>query len=188
MISTMKNIILSVVGFFISIATYTQDLHFTRTGKIAFHASTPLEDIDATNNEVASAINLKTGEMAFTVLIKSFHFRRALMEEHFNSNYLESSKYPKSSFTGKFTILQAIDITKDGKYEVTVDGDLTIHGVTKKVSMPGVISVENGKISASTKFKVRPEDYDIKIPGVVADKIAKEVQIDVDCKYEPRNQ
>jgi polyisoprenoid-binding protein YceI len=186
MIMWNKKIVVPFIALLISTAANAQDLHFTRTGKIAFHASTPLEDIDATNNEVASVINLKTGEMAFTVLIKSFHFRRALMEEHFNSNFMESSKFPKSTFSGKISNLQNVDLSKDGKNEVTVEGDLTIHGVTKKVSVPGTLTVENGKINGTAKFKVRSEDYNIKIPGVVADKIAKEVQIDVDCRYAPK--
>ncbi len=182
----MKRLILTIVILCTAIGSYTQDLHFTRTGKISFHASTPLEDIDATNNEVAGVINTKSGEMAFTVLIKSFHFRRALMEEHFNSNYMESSKFPKSSFKGKVTNLQAVDFSKDGKYEISVEGDLTIHGVTRRISAPGVLTVANGKIASSAKFKVRSEDYKIRIPGVVADKIAKVVEINVDCIYEPR--
>ena len=163
-----------------------QDLHYTRTGKILFHAGTSLEDIDGTNNEVASIINIKTGEIAFTVLVKSFHFRRTLMEEHFNENYMESNKLPKANFSGKITNIGIVDSKKDGKYDVNVEGDLTIHGVTKKISVPGTITVAGGKIAAQSTFKIKVEDYNIKIPGVVASKISEQAEINIDCRYEPR--
>jgi polyisoprenoid-binding protein YceI len=163
-----------------------QDLHITRTGKIVFHAGTSLEDIDAVNNEAASVINVKTGEIAFTVLIKSFHFKRALMEEHFNENYMESSKYPKSVFKGFITDIGNVNFSGDGSYKITAEGDLTIHNITKRVTVPAVITVTGGKIAATAGFKVKIADYNIKIPGVVADKISKEADIKIDCRYEPR--
>jgi len=163
-----------------------QDLWFTRNGNIKFHAGTSLEDIDAVNNDVASLFNSKTGEFAFTVLIKSFHFRRTLMEEHFNSNYMESSTYPKATFSGTVKDLSKLDLTKDGSYPVEVSGDITIHGVTKKITIPGTIEVKSGKPQANSKFTVLVADYKIKIPGVVADKISKEVAIEVSCMYEKK--
>ena len=163
-----------------------QDLWFTRNGNIKFHAGTSLEDIDATNNDVASLFNPKTGEFAFTVLIKSFHFRRALMEEHFNTVYMESSTYPKATFSGTVNDISKLNITKDGSYSVEVSGDITIHGVTKKITIPGIIEVKSGKPQANAKFTVLVADYNIKVPGIVADKISKEVAIEVSCLYEKK--
>lgn len=173
--------------FLITVYTNAQDLWITRNGSISFHAGTALEDIDANNNDVASLMNIKTGEIAFTVLIKSFHFRRALMEEHFNENYMESTKFPKSTFTGKITDPSGVNFGKDGSYLVSVEGDLTIHGETRKVSAPANITVSGGKISATSTFKVMMADYKISIPGVVADKISKEAKVEVKCNYEKKN-
>jgi polyisoprenoid-binding protein YceI len=119
------------------------------------------------------------------VLIKSFHFERALMEEHFNENYMESEKYPKSTFKGKITNLSSVDFSKNGTYDVTVDGDLTIHNVTNKVSMKGTLEVITGGINASSKFNIVPEDYKIEIPGVVREKINKNLEVTVSMKYTP---
>jgi len=182
-----KRIFIVVLILSASIYSKAQDLWFTRNGSISFYAGTPLEDIDANNNDVASLINIKTGEVAFTVLIKSFHFKRALMEEHFNENYMESTKYPKSTFTGKITDPSFVNFGKDGSYLVSVEGDLTIHGQTRKVSTPANITVSGGKISATSTFKVMMADYKISIPGVVADKISKEAKIEVKCYYEKKN-
>jgi polyisoprenoid-binding protein YceI len=123
--------------------------------------------------------------MVFQVLIKSFHFERALMEEHFNENFIESDKFPKSIFKGKITNLSAVNFSKNGTYEVTVEGDLTIHGVTNKISTGGTIEVVTGGINASSKFKLVPEDYKITIPGVVRDKINKDFDVTVTIKYSP---
>lgn len=182
----MKSIaclILFINGFLLSPA---QDLQVTRTGKVSFHAGSSLEDIDATNNEVASALNTKAGEIVFNVLVKSFHFRRALMEEHFNENYMESDKFPKAVFTGKFDNWNDVTLSKDGLYTVNAEGDLTIHGITKRMSVPATIAVSNGKVAARTRFKIKPESFNISIPGVVADKFSKEIEIVIECNYDPR--
>ena len=144
-----------------------------------------MEEIKADNNQVAGVIDTGTGEIVFQVLIKSFHFERALMEEHFNENYMESDKYPKSTFKGKITNLSSVNFAKEGTYDATVDGDLMIHNVTKKVDFKGKIEVITGGINASSKFNLVPEDYNIPIPGVVRDKINKNLEVTVSMKYLP---
>jgi polyisoprenoid-binding protein YceI len=123
--------------------------------------------------------------MVFQALIKSFHFDRALMEEHFNENYMESDKIPKSMFKGKITNLSAVDFTKNGTYDVTVEGDLTIHDVTNKITTKGTIEVVSGGINANSKFNIIPEDYKITIPGVVREKINKNLEVTIAMKYAP---
>lgn len=159
--------------------------YMTKNGFIGFYSHTPMEDIKAENNQVVGALDITTGEMVFQALIKSFHFDRALMEEHFNENYMESDKIPKSVFKGKITNLAAVDFTKNGKYEVTVEGDLTIHDVTNKISTKGTIEVVTGGINANSKFNIVPEDYKIAIPGVVREKINKNLEVTIAMKYSP---
>ena len=159
--------------------------YMTKNGFIGFYSHTSLEDIKGDNNQVASVLDTSTGEMVFQALIKSFHFDRALMEEHFNENYMESEKYPKSSFKGKITNLSSVDFSKKGIYDVNVEGDLTIHNTTKKISTKGTIEVIDGGINANSKFNVSPEDYNITIPGLVRDKINKALEVTVAMKYAP---
>jgi YceI-like domain len=163
-----------------------QDVQVTKTGLISFSSRSKLEDIDAVNNEASGLLNTKTGDMVFAVLMKGFHFKRALMEEHFNENYVESDKYPKSTFKGKIKNISKVDFSKDGNYAVTVDGELVLHNVTRKISVPAVIKVQGGKINGNTKFAVKAKDYDIKIPSLVADKISEDIDIVVNCNYEPK--
>ncbi len=159
--------------------------YMTKNGYIGFHSNTPVEDIKADNNQVAGVIDTSTGEMVFQVLIKSFHFDRALMEEHFNENYLESDKFPKATFTGKILKTADVNFSKPGTYDVQVEGDLTIHGIMNKVNAKGTIEVTTGGINATSKFNLIPEDYKINIPGVVKDKIAKTLEVTVNMKYTP---
>lgn len=159
--------------------------YITKTGYIGFYSHTSLEDIKADNNQVASVLDVSTGEIVFQALIKSFHFDRALMEEHFNENYMESENFPKSGFKGKITDFSSVDFKKNGIYNITVEGDLTIHNVTNKVSTKGTLEVVSGGINASSRFNIVPEDYKISIPGVVRNKIAKNLEVTVTIKYAP---
>ena len=161
-------------------------LFMTRHGQVSFFSKTPMENIEAVNNEIASALNTQTGEIGFAVLVKSFHFERALMEQHFNETYMESDKMPKASFKGKIANLSTVDFSRDGTYPVTAEGEITIHGVTRKISIPGTIVIKGGLPQVLAKFKVVPKEYNIKIPGLVADKIAASMDVSVNCKYEKK--
>jgi hypothetical protein len=180
----MKHI---AIIFFLLITGYSAiaQKYMTKNGFIGFYSHTSMEEIKAGNNQVAGVLDTSTGDIVFQVLIKSFHFERALMEEHFNENYMESEKYPKSTFKGKITDLSSVNFSKNGTYDVTVEGDLTIHNVTNKVSMKGTIEIITGGINASSKFNIIPEDYKIYIPGVVRDKINKNLEVTVSMKYTP---
>ena len=165
--------------------TASAQKYFTRSGRIVFFSKAPVENIEATNNEVSSILDTQKGDVVFIVLVKSFKFKKALMEEHFNENYMESNTFPKADFKGAITNLSTINFSKDGTYPATVKGDLTIHGVTKNVELPGTVTVAQGMIVAHSKFSVKVKDYNIKIPSTVINNIAETIDITVDCKYEP---
>jgi polyisoprenoid-binding protein YceI len=180
----MKRIVILFTIFFFFLAANGQK-YMTKNGYIGFFSHSAMEDIKGDNNQVAGVLDISTGEMVFQVLIKSFHFEKALMEEHFNENYMESDKFPKSTFRGKITNLSSVDFTKQGKSDVTVEGDLNMHDVTNKISAKGTVEVVQGGVIAVSKFNIVPEDYKITIPGVVRDNIAKTLEISVNMKYAP---
>ena len=162
----------------------TGQIYFTRNGQISFFSKAPIENITAYNNEVTSFLDTQKRELAFVVLIKSFKFQKALMEEHFNENYMESNTFPKANFKGNLLDADNIDFSKDGTYHVTVKGDLTIHGVTRNLEAPCNITISNGVINASSKFKLKVKDFNIKIPSAVINNIAETVDVSVSCKYD----
>jgi len=180
----MKTILITLL-FILSLNIYSQDnKYFTRSGHIWFFSSTPIEDIEAHNNQVNAIIDASNGELVYQVLIKSFEFDKALMQEHFNENYMESDTYPKADFKGKIVNLNEIDFTKDGLKNVIIEGDLTIHGVTKKISEKGTIALKGDILVSKTKFSILLEDYNIKRPKAVVSKIAEKIEINVDVNLD----
>ena len=162
--------------------------YFTRSGKITFFSDAPLEDIKAVNNSATSVLDAETGRLEFSVLIKGFQFEKAKMQQDFNENYMESSKYPKSTFRGNIQNWGEVDLGKDGTYELQVSGDLTIHGVTQPLETDAKLTVDGEQLSAHTSFMVKVADFDIEIPSVVSKKIAETVEVTVDVDYKPLKQ
>jgi len=181
----MKKSILILASFAISLFASAQSKYFTKTGRIFFNASSPLEKIEAINDKTTSVIDFSTGQIEFGVLMKAFLFERALMQEHFNENYVESDKFPKAIFKGTIADAASIDKSKDGTYPVKITGKMTIHGVTKDIETMATFTVKNGALSGVADFKIEAADYDIEIPGVVKDKVAKTISINVQANYEP---
>lgn len=178
-------IILSIVLFFASINTWAQNVYFTKTGHVYFMSHTDAINIDGNNNEVYSFFKIDTQEIVFQLLIKSFKFTLATAEEHFNETYMESDKFPKASLKGTVINKEDIRIDVNGTYKAIVKGDLTIHGVTKPIVQEGTITVKDGKISAASTFKINIDDYGIKVPKLVEDRVAKVVDVTIDLNYEP---
>lgn len=161
--------------------------YMTKGGTIKFSSDTPMEKIEAVNRQVNSALNTSTGDFVFKVLIRGFEFEKALMQEHFNENYMESEKFPNSTFSGKITNLKDVNLSKDGVYKVVIEGDLAMHGVTNKVKVNGTLEVKGGEITGKSTFNVAPHDYNITIPKAVINNIAETIQVDVSVSLDKLN-
>lgn len=183
----MKKLLSSaVLLLFICTSIMAQDKYFTKSGKIFFKCTkASIEKIEATNKSTTCVLDTKTGNMQFAVLMKGFEFERALMQEHFNENYVESEKFPRGEFKGQITNNSEVNYTKDGSYPLKVKGTLTMHGITKDVETTGILVVKQGKLSTNAVFNIQLSDYNISIPSVVSDKISNTVNIAVDCLLEP---
>ncbi len=177
-----KNLVLFILFILFSHIVDAQK-YFTKNGNISFFSKTSIENIKADNNQVMSVLNVPAAELQFSLLIKSFHFPKALMEEHFNENYLESDKYPKATFKGNITDISQVNFAKDGNYPVSVSGDLTIHGVTQKVTTTGNLIIKSGAVSGTSNFIVALADYKVSIPKLVETNISKTIEITVNCLY-----
>jgi len=181
----MKNKMAWLILFLaFSLSASAQNRYFTKTGHIDFFSHTAVEDIKGVNDQVTSFLDILTGDMVFSVLCRSFQFAKPLMQEHFNENYMESEKFPKASFEGKIADLKTIDFSKPGKYPIKVTGKLTIHGVTKDIEATGNFTIDKDKINGESVFPVNPEDYGIKIPGVVKQNIAESMKVTVQMNYQ----
>lgn len=150
--------------------------YITQNGVISFFSSTPVEDIEAINNQVSAVLNSENGDIAAVLLMKAFNFEKALMQEHFNEKFVESDKYPKSTFKGQILEFSTLELNEN-QTQVKLVGDLTIHGVTKRIEADGTLSQKGLALVLQVEFQVEVADYDIKIPGTVKEKIAKYLKV-----------
>ena len=174
----MKRIILlSAILIFIGSKTFAQDKKITRTGTVIFEASVPsFEEVKAKNESVTCILNTKTGEIASLVLMKGFRFKVALMEEHFNENYIESDKYPKATFKG---IIQDFNwnIIGTAPKEFKMKGNLELHGKSKEINTVVLLRKIGDGLEIIANFNVNSDDFNIEIPSVLAKKVSKTVNV-----------
>ncbi len=176
----MKQLFLILLAASSITAGFSQKTYATKSAQVKFFSHTPAEDIEATNNQAESKLIDKTGQVMFSLLIKGFRFENELMQEHFNgADYMNSTKFPKGEFKGTITNIATVNFAKDGVYNVTADGNLTIKGITKKVATKGTITVAKGKISTKSIFKINVKDF-----GVDGSEVAKDLEVTVTAKYE----
>ncbi|HXA03126.1 MAG TPA: YceI family protein [Cytophagaceae bacterium] len=179
----MKTFLSLLLSLLISSFCLAQDKYMTRTGHISFLSDAPKEKIEAHNYQVSSILT-SAGDIIFKVPIKSFEFKQALMQDHFNENYMESDKYPQASFKGKILNMDKIDLKKDGKQMADVEGEITMHGVTKKINTKATLDIKGGKVKATTTFPVTLKEYNIIVPKVASEKLQETVQVTADLNYE----
>lgn len=183
----MKRIMMTMVVLIATSVTVLAQDYLTRNGRISFFSSTPIEDIEAVNNEVVSTLNSATGDFSFRVAILGFKFDAVDMEKSFNGeSYMNSAKYPRAGFTGKITDMSKVNLKKDGSYAITVKGNLTIKNVTKPITATGTITVKGGKITAKSEFKIKRAEYNVSGEAIHEKKIGQVISITVDCTYDKR--
>jgi hypothetical protein len=154
----------------------------SRTGIARFYSKTPLEDIAAENRQVLVVLDPAGRKIAVSMLLKGFLFKKELMQDHFNENYVESDKFPKAGFDGGWQ--ESADLNNDGIYQVSVNGQLKLHGITRTISVPATLEVKAGLVHGSCQFYIVPEDFGISIPSLVREKIARQIAVQIlfDCK------
>ena len=162
--------------------------YVTKNGFIRFYSDAPIEKIEATNRQVNAALDATTGDFVFRVLMKSFIFEKALMQEHFNENYVESDKFPNATFLGKIININEVNFSKDGNYPAIVEGKLTLHGETKQISEKGTFEVKEGKLIGKAKFNISLPDYKIQIPNTSVNNISKTIEITVEVVLDKLSQ
>ena len=173
----MKKSLFLLVIILCTTLSFSQKM-ITRTGEIKFEASMPaLEEVAATNNTASCIFDEATGDFVTLALVKAFKFKVPLMEEHFNENYIESTTYPKATFKGKVIDFNKLKLVANKPITFSLEGDLTIHGITKAVKNKVTFTLSSNKLNATCNFIVKNDDYKIKIPNLVKSKVAEEVKI-----------
>lgn len=176
--------ILCLLTFMFLGFTLTAQIWMSKNAQIRFFSTTPIEDIEALNNYAAGAINAKTGRIFFKAMMKSFKFEKALMQEHFNENYVESDQYPTAEFDG---IIQNLpDLSQDGSHEVIVKGQLSLHGTKFSREIKASLTIKNGKIETKAIFLVACHEHNIKIPSVTRKNISDQIEVTIKASFIPK--
>jgi hypothetical protein len=184
----MKKSVLSFFGILAAVMLYAQadkyaNTYACTTGKIHFFSATPIENIEATSEKAVCVLNTQTKKVYAKVTMTTFSFPKKLMEEHFNENYMESEKYPYGVLDA--VIVEDVDFTKDGIYDVTLKGTFEVHGVKQEREIKGKLTIKGGQpANATAAFVVKLADHKIKIPKAVIASIAEEVAVDVNFTFE----
>jgi hypothetical protein len=172
----MKKAIL-ITMLYVCFTGLSQEKMISKSGKITFEASVhSFEEVKATNNNVTFVLNTATGEIASLALMKGFQFKVALMEEHFNENYMESDQYPKAIFKGKIEDFDLNSLTNSAK-DFTIKGKLELHGKSKDITTTARIKMSASGISVVSNFAVNASDFNIAIPSLVKSKVSNKINI-----------
>lgn len=175
---------LLAIVLFSNYQIFGQKIFISKSSEISFFSKTPLKDIDAENKASVAIINLENKDIAIKIPVKSFVFPNKLMQEHFNENYLETEKYPFSTFRGK--INEALDPNTDGKFKVTATGKITLHGVEREKTFTGTATVKNHTITIDSIFEIALADYKIDIPKIVFEEIAEKIKVTLQFNMEEK--
>jgi len=178
----MIRILSFVLILFLHFNGFSQKRFFSEKSNITFFSAGVIEEIKASNTKVTSILDLLTGDVAYLLSPKDFQFEKKLMQVHFNEKYMESEKFPRSTFKGKIV---GLDASITSLQQVKAVGQLSIHGVTRDVNIPGTLHIEGNTVTLRAKFIVKLLDYDIKVPQIVWQNIAQEVEVSVHFSYRP---
>lgn len=176
----MKNTLFALFLISSSII-FGQDKIVAKNGSLTFEASVPsFEEIKAKNSGVTVIINTKTGEIASLALAKGFKFKIALMEEHFNENYIESDRYPKATFKGKIDNFDFSKVSSEAK-NYTIKGKLELHGKSKEITITAAIKKTSDGTNLISNFSINTDDFDIEIPSIVSKKVSKKTNMKMEA-------
>lgn len=161
-----------------------QDIYICKNMEVKFFSSAPVENIEARTNQGFSVLSSRENRVYCKIPVRSFVFRKSLMQEHFNENYLESDRYPYAEFSGR--VLAGSDISQKGDHPVILEGQLTIHGVSKQYKLQGLIHSSGNEMVAESRFTVRLADHHIRIPALLFHNIAEVVEVTIAARYSPK--
>jgi len=182
----MKKLILLAFAFIFIMNLTNAQKYTTRDANIFFNPNKDQshKDYAAASKEGTAILQVETNQVALLVPMKTFHFNNALLEEHFNENYLHTDKFPNATFKGKLIGFSKDQLAKDGVYNISSEGTVTLHGVTKDFKSPVKLEVKNKVATFNCVFKIKAEEYNVIIPDLVKPKLSEQTPIEATIKFQ----
>lgn len=182
---TKKQVLFYGALIFLLWSFTSSDLPILRnnSGNITLECKSDFGNISATNHKVKSAYDINSGRIQFSVLVNDLYFEKAIIQEEFNSQIMKSNQFPLATFNGKINNNSLINLTRNGTYSSSISGDLTLKGITKRVTTTGSFIVENSKIQGVATFYAKPEDFNIAIPDYLRNQVSDKIKINVQIEF-----
>lgn len=180
----MKKVIVISGLVFLTLGNLFAQKYICKDGNVRLYDKTALLTIDGKNNKASSVLDSKTGDLVVQLQVRGFKFPEALLEEHFNENYMQSGTFPKADFKGKIANIATVNFAKDGEYPIDLVGKLTIHGETRDIKEKGKLVIKGGKVSGESAFPISLANYKVKIEESYKDRIDDKVALTMSFNYE----
>lgn len=182
-----NKIIAALVSFcLLSFSLYATEHNVDKSQKnlVKFTSDARVETFDGTTDKIDGYMAwdgddiLSKNQLYFEVDLRTIDTGIGLRNRHMREDYLETDKYPMTSFKGK--IIKA-DKASDGKLNVVAEGNMSIHGVTRPITIRGTLTPSQaGGYRVQSNFEVKLPDYNIPIPQLMFLKISEVMKLNLD--------
>lgn len=181
----MRKIIFLLILLYSTVNAQENNLFFTNEGKISIKSESKQELIKASSNKMQGLIDYKKKTFVFKVVIRTFNgFNSELQKDHFNEKFMESEIFPEATFLGK--IIEDVDFSKDGTFEIRAKGKLWIHGIENERIIRSIVTIKDGIVNIESHFTVSLSDHNIKVPKVVHEKVSSEISLEISAQLKKK--
>jgi polyisoprenoid-binding protein YceI len=173
--------------------TATSLLALSKTYQIApdakntaeFHAEDSYDAFDGrthkvTGSVVADPANPTAASVVVTIDMASLDTGNALRNREMKELYLETGKHPTAKFKS-VSVEAPASIAPNAPADIKVTGDFTLHGITKRLTLPvRVVLIPEGRIHVTSGFNVHMPDFGISVPHNILVTVNDEVPVMLD--------
>ena len=150
-----------------------------------FHAEDTYDSFDGKTSDVngtivADAANPVASSVQININVDSLDTGVGLRNKEMRERYLETTKFGTATFKS-ISVAGPTSIAPNAPADINVTGDLTLHGITKRMTIPvRVVLIPDGRIHATTDFKIHMPDFGIAVPHNVLVTVNDEVPVHLD--------
>ena len=174
-------LILPVLFLLFAGSAYSQAFR-TETGHAEFESSVPLHSFTGTSDHLVGKISLQDSTVDFYLDLTTLDTGNDKRDKDLRET-LETDKYPFAEFYGKLTSEFNPDTGTEQK--VTVEGEFTIHNVTREVSITGTLQKKQGGMLVKAGWTLNMTDYNIKPPGILFYRVEENIDIQIEALLKP---
>jgi polyisoprenoid-binding protein YceI len=150
-----------------------------------FHAEDTYDSFEGKTSDVTGSItadpaNPATSTVQIVININSLDTGNGLRNKEMRERYLETNKFGTAAFKS-VSVTGPASIAPNQPADISVTGDMTLHGVTKRMTIPvRVVLIPDGRIHATSSFKIHMPDFGISVPHNILVTVNDDVPVRLD--------